>query len=1140
MGRYPWSCESHVGSEAIGFAGPVGFWVFWFLAVAGRRRRVQDSVSWICQMINGAGGREESSGVAFPDPLDARNSKADGDGVGDGDGDGDGASPQSQYSSCGESEFERYCSANSVMGTPSLCSSVNYTDCLESDFGSFRSSGFGDDGGFEGFSLGGKHERNFGDRRPESSVVGFNKDEVIKNEMKLSDSAAGVDSRGSEAFESATTHGLRSTTVLDNSGEGGSEGARVGNASDHGFTSGLSSGQDLHMDGGEWGREDEEGSSMYCRSEDEESMYNCSSDDERGKDLSYLRNSRHIQNRETKDGDLNPLVMNSSVAFGSDDWDDFVEEAGKTSVGSLMLDMVNGQRQLNQKNGYDLSDVGQMAQEDVAELSTTNEELQGASEGVKGTLDQSLAPFSSMKSWDSEHVQISDVALPTDGALAFDRLRGNIEGFSTDEISARGVCDSYQNNVRDIGIASNQVAVFDETVEYLNGCSITNVFEVDPEPIVERAHLEREGGLGSVEFSQEKERSSTELISYSDGQYLEGKEPELFDEKLDPLSESNVDQLHENPSSLTLETEDIFESKGFTHSEDLMQYQTSQAKTETVELHEFIDDVIHDMEEILLDSAESPSSKFPVLTQDKKTSPSQLTLPSRDGGLTASTSGSDDIDAFKHKIMRIDGAEVIGARQKKGDVSFSERLVGVKEYTVYRIKVWSGQDYWEVERRYRDFLTLYRRLKDIFADQGWSLPSCWSSIDKESSTLFGSASPDVVAERSVIIQECLHSILHSRYFFGCHKAVTWFLSPLDSHPGSPESNRLVHQSSFDSRGTNAETASPLGKTISLILEIRPHKSIKQMMEAQHYYCAGCHKHFDDSKNLVTDFVQSLGWGKPRRCEYTGQLYCYTCHTNDAAVLPARVLHNWDFAEYPVCQLAKSYLDSIHDQPMLCVSAVNPFLFSKVPALLQVMGLRKKIGSMLPCVRCPFRRSINRGLGSRRYLLESNDFFALRDLIDLSKGAFAALPVMLETVSRKILEHITEQCLICCDVGVPCGARQACNDPSSLIFPFQEDEVEKCRSCEQLYHKQCFKKLGTCPCRSQLEVYESLESFKTESDNASDEMNGALVLPRSRSGSVYTSGLLSGLFSKAKSGKLKDHRGGGGNVILMGSLPSTSL
>lgn len=49
---------------------------------------------------------------------------------------------------------------------------------------------------------------------------------------------------------------------------------------------------------------------------------------------------------------------------------------------------------------------------------------------------------------------------------------------------------------------------------------------------------------------------------------------------------------------------------------------------------------------------------------------------------------------------------------------------------------------------------------------------------------------------------------------------------------------------------------------------------------------------------------------------------------------------------------------------------------------------------------------------------------------------AALPVMVETVLRKIVEHITDRCLICCDVGVPCSARQACDTPSSLIFPFQ--------------------------------------------------------------------------------------------------------
>lgn len=96
--------------------------------------------------------------------------------------------------------------------------------------------------------------------------------------------------------------------------------------------------------------------------------------------------------------------------------------------------------------------------------------------------------------------------------------------------------------------------------------------------------------------------------------------------------------------------------------------------------------------------------------------------------------------------------------------------------------------------------------------------------------------------------------------------------------------------------------------------------------------------------------------------------------------------------------------------MLCVSAVNPFLYTKVPSLQHVMGVRKKLGNMLQYVRCPFRRAIDKGLGPRRYLLESNDFFALRDLIDLSKGPFAGL-LKLKTFnlcwSKEILQDLRD-------------------------------------------------------------------------------------------------------------------------------------
>lgn len=334
---------------------------------------------------------------------------------------------------------------------------------------------------------------------------------------------------------------------------------------------------------------------------------------------------------------------------------------------------------------------------------------------------------------------------------------------------------------------------------------------------------------------------------------------------------------------------------------------------ENVELSEFLNDVLHDMEEILLDSFESPGARF---SHQKRTSHLVSTLSPRDGGLTASTSAVDDVDTFIKQKRRIDAVEVIGAKQKKGDVSLSERLVGVKEYTVYRIRVWSGNDQWEVERRYRDFLTLHRRLKSFFAEKCWSLPSEWSSIDRESRRLFGSASPDVISERSALIQDCLQSVIQSWIFSRPPNALLWFLSPQDSHsvPSSPRhNNRPACQSTSFTEVAETENISNLGKTIPLIIEIQPYKSIKQLLEEQHYCCAGCRKHFDEGRTLVEDFMQTLGWGKPRLCEYMGQLFCSSCHTHETAVLPARVLHYWDFTKYPVCQLAKSYLDSIQDK-----------------------------------------------------------------------------------------------------------------------------------------------------------------------------------------------------------------------------------
>lgn len=333
--------------------------------------------------------------------------------------------------------------------------------------------------------------------------------------------------------------------------------------------------------------------------------------------------------------------------------------------------------------------------------------------------------------------------------------------------------------------------------------------------------------------------------------------------------------------------------------------------------------MVLEMEEILLDSGNSHRSRFTLPNRG------HIALQShhfRDGSSTASTSGTDDSLPNIHYPSKIDWVEVVGAKQKKGDVSFGERLVGVKEYTVYILRVWSGKDRWEVERRYRDFYALYRQLRTLFIESGLALPSPWSCVEQESRKIFGNASPNVVSERSMLIQDCLRSILNLRYPFGTTSPLVCFLSPGKPVHSPSLLNALVPRSlqklredwnleASNSGETSLEDVSTLGKTISLVVEIKPRKSTRQLLESQHYTCAGCHTRLDAGKSLLGELVQTLGWKKPRFCEYTSQLFCASCHTNDTAVLPARVLNLWDFSLYPVSQLAKAYLESIYDQVM---------------------------------------------------------------------------------------------------------------------------------------------------------------------------------------------------------------------------------
>lgn len=466
---------------------------------------------------------------------------------------------------------------------------------------------------------------------------------------------------------------------------------------------------------------------------------------------------------------------------------------------------------------------------------------------------------------------------------------------------------------------------------------------------------------------------------------------------------------------------------------------------EAMDINESNVDTLHDMEEVLFDSGENNGAGFVCANRG-----SLLQSPKTYWKSGSNASDSHNLCQQNLSFQKIDSVEVVGAKHRKGGASLGEKLVGLKEYMVYQIRVRSERNEWEIEQRYRDFIHLYHELKGMFVAQNdIQLPSPWENVEKESRKIFSIAS-NLVEERSLLIEECLSSLLEAGAPFDTAPPLLLFLLPKrKSHDTTPasEDKEYVNMekvsgekgSSFNfqnldkllpifhsgkirhlGKQSEIEEISAFGKTIRLNLQIHPCKPFKQLLESQHYLCAGCYKQLDVANSLIEGFVQNIISSKPRLCEYMGQLFCTSCHSNETAVLPAWVLQLWDFTPRPVSQLAKTYLDSIYEQPMLCVSAINPYILSKAPVLVHAMEMRKKLSKMFACIRCPARASIHESLGSRRYLLESSDFFALRDLVDLSKGAFSDLLIMMEDMLKKIHIHITQLCSTCHLEAESCG------------------------------------------------------------------------------------------------------------------------
>ncbi|KAK9917040.1 hypothetical protein WJX75_000268 [Coccomyxa subellipsoidea] len=364
---------------------------------------------------------------------------------------------------------------------------------------------------------------------------------------------------------------------------------------------------------------------------------------------------------------------------------------------------------------------------------------------------------------------------------------------------------------------------------------------------------------------------------------------------------------------------------------------------------------------------------------------------------------------------------------------------GTSEYTRYSVEVTPADEgeAWTVHHRFKDFMALRSALTALVGPGG--LPQCWADVSKARSvTGRHRLAPEVVAARQAMLDRCLVSVVAIGPPLSEAPPLLAFLAPADPHwdpssqpPGTPQrptpghgrdagsaASHLARAGSehASSASSSAEAGNRYGSLVRLLTEEPQKLAEADLIRMQRGQCAACRSPLPPPVKQSGFLGGRSAATGPRRCEYNARLYCHECHGGDLAELPALVLHHWDFHPRPVSTMAADYLSSIADRPLLCIGAVNPGLYARVPMLARAQDLRTRACKALAAARASGPEGADKakrllaGAGPRRYLLESPDFWAMRELVELSKGAFSRLPAWLEAAAARAASLATSALL----------------------------------------------------------------------------------------------------------------------------------
>ncbi|CAG2109896.1 unnamed protein product [Medioppia subpectinata] len=240
------------------------------------------------------------------------------------------------------------------------------------------------------------------------------------------------------------------------------------------------------------------------------------------------------------------------------------------------------------------------------------------------------------------------------------------------------------------------------------------------------------------------------------------------------------------------------------------------------------------------------------------------------------------------------------------------------------------------------------------------------------------------------------------------------------------------------------------------------------LDEQEYKCIACGRPI------------GMIYGKSRLCHFDGHQYCLDCHANDESIIPARVIHNWNFRKYPVAKRNKHLLISTETEPLFDIKILSPLLYSIVPEMKQTLDLRTQLfylhAYLFTCqesIAIEMRKTV----WPREHLFQHIHLYSVTDLFQVQNNLMSQTLAKVITFAKN---HVLS-CPLCTLKGYFC---EICNS-SQILYPFNTEATKRCEKCKTVFHLRCFNERydkHSCPKCLRMEKRENKSLFSQSSGN----------------------------------------------------------